>query len=256
MLIIDKRLRDNFINALAAKPKAASYANEIPQRSIENLEDLLLACENIYNSGIIFQQGGAAAKRKGTPGVNDILSVLATKIFMYFANPKNAAISQAQFDAFHSECCESFLAALNTARASAELVELHYGSAQKMVNMVFKYLACYQDYDAFAQHFKWCHMPIDTVILKWLKDRYFISDIYYREHINPKGKKSLTAKYKETAWTKFDKVLYDEVVSIARANISADQAFADHHHRSGYLLRNCPHPVPEQDQVGRNAAFC
>jgi len=227
MIIIDKKLRSRFISALAGKPSSRSYANEIPGRFIQNSEDVLLACENVYNSGIIFQQSGSAAKREGTPGVNIILSDLSAKIFAYFANTTNASISQAQFDSFHEDCCVSFLTALNAARTTAGFTELHYGSAQKMVNMVFKYLACYQDYIAFAQHFKWCHMPIDTVILKWLKDQYGIFDIHYYEYVDPDGKEHLSAQYKQTAWTKFDKDLYDEVVSIARTNISADQAFAE-----------------------------
>lgn len=225
MKIINSNLRNNFVDGLANKRRSRSYALEIPTRVIEDYAYILLACIDVYNSGIIFPQGGARAKRKGTPGVDIILADLADNIYEYFMNEENASISEQKFDEFHAAWCGSFLEEINLARASVGYQPICYGSAQKMINMVFKYLVCYDDYTSFADHFKWCHMPIDTVILKWLKDRYQISDIYYRININSKGIEELFANYKKKTWTSFDDALYNDLLSVVRKKIKADPDF-------------------------------
>jgi hypothetical protein len=112
---------------------------------------------------------------------------------------------------------------LNEARQEAGYVALCYGSSQKMVNMVFKYLACYSDYASYADYFKYCHMPIDTVILRWLKDNYNISDIKYYIYQG-----TLSATYCETAWTKFGESLYRDLLSVIRQRVSRDSRFTGH----------------------------
>ena len=44
-----------------------------------------------------------------------------------------------------------------------------YGKAQKIVNMTFKYLYCCTNIDNFENHFKYCHMPLDSFTLEWCK---------------------------------------------------------------------------------------
>lgn len=225
MCIIDENFRRNFVNGLTTKRRSKSYAYEIPTRMIKNYDHVLLACKNVYNSGIIFPQSGKAAKRKGTPNIESILSNLAHKLHSYFLNEENASISQKQFNKFHTDWCNSFLKDVNSARASVRYEPIFYGSSQKMINMVFKYLACYEDYTRFNNHFKWCHMPIDTVILRWLKDRYKISDIYYYVYINSNGKEELSARYKNKAWTQFDINLYEDISSLIFDKVKSDADF-------------------------------
>ena len=227
MKTISSNLRNNFIDGLTNKRRSKFYAREIPTRSINDYACILLACVNVYNSGIIFPQGGAHAKREGTPNVDMILADLANNIYEYFTNKENAIIPEQKFNELHTSWCNSFLEQINTARVSVGYLPICYGSAQKMINMVFKYLACYEDYISFADHFKWCHMPIDTVIMKWLKDRYHINDIYYRVRINAKGNEELLAKYKNKTWTNFDNDLYNDLLSVAREKIKADPEFED-----------------------------
>ena len=226
MKIIDANLRNNFLEGLKNKRRSKSYAQKISSRLIKNNNDILAACFDVYNSGIIFPQGGALAKRKETPNIDVILVNLANKIYAYFMNKENASISEQCFDKFHADCCNSFINSINSARASVGYAPIYYGSAQKMVNMIFKYLVCYQDYADYANYFKWCHMPIDTVILRWLKERYQIRDIYYRVSINFKGKEELFANYKKKTWTKFDETLYRDILSLIREKINADLDFA------------------------------
>lgn len=227
MYIIDRKLTKEFINGLSNKRRAASFALEFPNRLIQDSNDVLLACKNVYDSGIIFPQGGASAKREGTPNIDNILSALADKIYHYFSNTDNAEISKEKFDEEHDNWCRSFLDSLNVARISKGYVKLEYGSAQKMVNMILKYLACYNDYAFFARHFKWAHMPVDTVILKWLKDNYCIAEIEYYVHVDEEGKETLSARYENVAWTKFDQSLYLKLVRIIREKISDDTKFKD-----------------------------
>lgn len=227
MKIINQTHRNNFVDALVNKRRSKSFAGEIPTRSIKEYDHILFACTNVYNSGIIFPQGGAHASRTRTPNVGVILANLANSIYEYFLNKENANISEQKFDELHTTWCNNFLNDINAARVSVEYLPLNYGSAQKMVNMVFKYLACYHDYENFADYFKWCHMPIDTVILKWLKDRYQIKSIYYRETINSKGNLELFANYKKKTWTNFDSALYNDLLSVIRENIKSDPEFTN-----------------------------
>ena len=225
METINLDLINTFVNGLTRKRRSRSYALDIPTRLIDEYAYVLLACINVYNSGIIFPQGGARAKRADTPNVDIILADLADDIYEYFINEDNASITKQEFDEFHTEWCNRFLEKINLARISVGFQPICYGSAQKMVNMVFKYLACYNNYTSFADHFKWCHMPIDTVILKWLKDRYHIDDIYCRQSTNHKGIEELFASYKQKTWTNFDETLYKDLLSVIREKIESDVEF-------------------------------
>jgi hypothetical protein len=200
--------------------------NPLTERRISEYSDILSACQNIYNSGIIFPQGGVSAKRNGTPNIDEILSNVAEKIYNYLSDENNAEISCKCFDELHNAICTEFLDSLNNARQSVGYVELCYGSAQKFINMVFKYLSCYSDFSSYKDHFKWCHMPIDTVILKWLKDNYNITSIKYYVYFNKKGKATLSAKYKNNPWTKFSKNLYTDLLDVIREKVSIDNRFS------------------------------
>ena len=45
---------------------------------------------------------------------------------------------------------------------------MSYGHAQKIVNMAFKYLCCLPGAENYADKFKVCHMPLDSIMLEWL----------------------------------------------------------------------------------------
>lgn len=44
-----------------------------------------------------------------------------------------------------------------------------YGKAQKIINMSFKYLFCCEDAEEHHAHFQYCHMPLDSFTLEWIK---------------------------------------------------------------------------------------
>ena len=72
--------------------------------------------------------------------------------------------SQEAFDAKHKELCKKYMDLLKNERYA-----IKYGQAQKVVNMAFKYLFCCEDASS-KPAFKYCHMPLDGLIMNWCKD--------------------------------------------------------------------------------------
>ena len=70
---------------------------------------------------------------------------------------------------WHKDMCEEFLAVIEP----KYLGGLKYGKAQKIVNMTFKNAYCLQHNeikeDQFEKYFEYCHMPLDSIILEWVK---------------------------------------------------------------------------------------
>lgn len=89
-------------------------------------------------------------------------------VFFEKLDNKNNATQDA-FDAWHKEMCEEFLAVIGPKYQSG----LKYGKAQKIVNMTFKNAYCLQHNgikeDKFEKYFEHCHMPLDSIILEWVK---------------------------------------------------------------------------------------
>lgn len=82
----------------------------------------------------------------------------------------NAPASQADFDAVHEELCESFLTQYNDLLVKNGLERQAFGKAQKIVNMAFKYLYCFEDSAEYDVWFEYAHMPIDSIVNEWWKD--------------------------------------------------------------------------------------
>ena len=89
----------------------------------------------------------------------------------FFPVPKsdNQYMDETSFDQWHKEMCEEFLAVIEPKYQDG----LKYGKAQKIVNMTFKNAYCLQHNgikeDKFEKYFGHCHMPLDSIILEWVK---------------------------------------------------------------------------------------
>ena len=89
----------------------------------------------------------------------------------FFPVPKsdNQYMDETSFDQWHKEMCEEFLAVIEPKYQGG----LKYGKAQKIVNMTFKNAYCLQHNgikeDKFEKYFEHCHMPLDSIILEWVK---------------------------------------------------------------------------------------
>ena len=90
-----------------------------------------------------------------------ILEKLASDIADYMKNPSKP------FDDWHKEECKDFLNSLNPVLNQCGYESIEYGKAQKIINMTFKYLFCFDDAMNYISVFDQCHMPIDSYILKW-----------------------------------------------------------------------------------------
>lgn len=90
---------------------------------------------------------------------------LADRFCKYFKDP--APSTESDFDKIHSDFCDFFLTELNKIFASTPQ---EFGKAQKVINMAFKYLYCFDDATSYLPHFTYCHMPIDSYTLNWCFD--------------------------------------------------------------------------------------
>ena len=203
--------KSEFAEYVASRRKSVRV-NPLTGRRIDNYDDILLACEDVYSSGIIFP---LLAKRKGLD-VSVPLADLAKRLFDYFRTTVKSPYNEAAFDAFHEKACDTFLQLINAIRSIKGYDPLHYGSAQKMVNMVFKYLACYSDYDTYQDCFEHCHMPIDSKILCELKKTYSIPNVNCCFSAKICG----GATFEGKSWTKFDKTTYGDLLKITRTTIA------------------------------------
>ena len=76
-------------------------------------------------------------------------------------------LSDANFEIEHNRICNGFLDIINS---NSSIDKQNYGKAQKVVNIIFKFLVAYGKWNNEDQ----CHMPVDSFVLRWLygKDTY------------------------------------------------------------------------------------
>ena len=80
---------------------------------------------------------------------------------------------QGSFDEWHTILCETIVDLWNQNANKYNTEKIQFGKAQKIINMMFKYLYV-SDYvnnpPTYEDRFKWCHMPLDSFTLEWYKD--------------------------------------------------------------------------------------
>lgn len=108
-----------------------------------------------------FQQAYLDASRtfRGIGNVSDknkIFDTYAKKVQEYFQNPKE------DFDTWHTRWCTEFTKSFIGYSAK-------YGQAQKILNMMIKYLYCCDGAQTMDVVFNNAHMPLDTYTLNWYK---------------------------------------------------------------------------------------
>lgn len=79
-------------------------------------------------------------------------------------------MSREGFDEWHKAVCTEFLTLFNEDNKK-RYQPVAYGKAQKAVNMVFKYLYCYDGAEKYTDegYFAHCHMALDNLTLNWYK---------------------------------------------------------------------------------------
>lgn len=104
--------------------------------------------------------------------------------------------SQEAFDAKHKELCKKYMDLLKDYKYA-----IKYGQAQKVVNMAFKYLFCCEGASS-KPAFKYCHMPLDGLIMNWCKKEFKIS-------VN--SDKDAWSKLTEEKYTDITEAIFDKL---------------------------------------------
>ena len=80
--------------------------------------------------------------------------------------------AQSRFDGWHRETCESLMRYYH----DQGYAEFHYGQAQKWINMTLKYIFTMGEerVPGFTAAYPFCHIPLDSIILKILEEKYQI----------------------------------------------------------------------------------
>ena len=196
MFILTKEIRAEFINGL--RP---SYAKTLPTKFIGSVNDILFGAKELYLSGTPFDNRGAhrQTRMKNANAVATALEPLCVKIWRYFFGSP-APNCQADFDIFHEECCETFLNIFQNAGITHT-----YGNAQKFINVLFKYLACYNDADQFSDKFKYCHFTLDRYTYNGYRIPFYRDVVYSAIHCQPTNGL--------TAWSQLAKSEYKNITA-------------------------------------------
>ena len=204
MLMIDAAMRARFWTTVRNESRCT--------RRIDSLDDVVSAVGDIYYDGTIWNRSrGGRGKRALKSGssekadVDALLSETGRRIWAYFKDEPNAMNAQESFDEFHSDLCDCFLLEINAIRAKAGFAPMSYGQAQKLINLAFKHLTCYEDYENFADLFRCSHMVIDSQVI----------GIFTRPKLSALLGAPVTGTIKigNRSWTSFTKDDYLNIVS-------------------------------------------
>ena len=164
-------------------------------------DDILLAIKKAY-----IDMSPRTFKPKSNIEIDSVakeslLTKIAEKIQSYMIN----GLSNISFDEWHKELCEFFLNGDATTNGLEALLlgagkypnQATFGKAQKIVNMTFKYMYCFDNADKHANKFEPCHIPLDSYILDWFFESYKV----YWETKNQGKKLTKSGSYQLTAWS-------------------------------------------------------
>ncbi len=177
-MTLDKKHIDNFKNGISKGPLKKRKNFEL---DIQNLD---IFKEAVY-------QGYLDASRtfKGIKSKETAINSLAQKIQKYFLNE----YTDYKFNTLHKKWCEEFILELKNDGYIAS-----YGKAQKVINMAFKYLFCFECDSSLSDKFKNCHMPLDSYTLNWFKRVVLNGKCHYKD----------TTPHRIVEWSKLDSETY------------------------------------------------
>lgn len=214
--MINQILRRNFERALCLrKNNNISSVNPLHSRSLSSENDVAQAVKDVYyhKNTIWAHARGGKGKNKETSKspykerVDELLMLIGHQIYTQLNSNQ---YTRDAFDRFHSNLCDSFLVSINEIRNSARLANMSYGQAQKLINLSYKYLTCYSDYERYADKFAQCHMVIDNIILQSIGSNG-ITLLFGR--VNCRVKKIKEGKYDGCSWTEMSKEKYQSLVN-------------------------------------------
>ncbi len=143
------------------KPKG-----ELCRLSIENEDDVRLAVNKAYldmTPRTIKTQEGNEKQDIDPKKKDEVLTNLTKSIKTYIENG-----NYSDFEINHKELCNNFKNDFNNnVLKPANRKFVADGKSQKIVNMTFKYLYCFDDAENYIELFEKSHMAIDSYIIEW-----------------------------------------------------------------------------------------
>ncbi|MDD2516246.1 MAG: hypothetical protein PHO80_03360 [Candidatus Gracilibacteria bacterium] len=130
-------------------------------------------------------------------------------LFCDYFNNLNIINAQKEFDEnFHEKICKEIIEIYKDFKVvdhRGQEVVFTYGHAQKWVNMTLKYLFILSQYyinKEIDNIYRFCHMPIDSIIIKELCDKKIIKNFNIKK-----------------VWSKLNKERYDYIIGEIKKHI-------------------------------------
>lgn len=165
-----------------------AYSGRQKENSIENAVNE--AVEKAYNDAKrVMSNISVDDKKEALRKIKDIA-------IDYFTSGKDNWSDQAAFDKKHEELCKAWCHTIKQEHLNT------YGKAQKIVNLMFKYMYCYAFLNSdlgLKGAFEHCHIPLDSYTLAWLSRQKKIDGI--------------TSK---TVWSKLNRNTYKDIIASVR----------------------------------------
>lgn len=154
------------MNFEEAKKRFVDEFFEDGNKYISEPSDIKWAVEKAYHD-MTFRTIPGVGKWKSDERKKFCCETVEKLITDYFKPP--APEAEDKFDTKHNGMCQDFLDFFNEKLQKKSIAKQEYGKAQKIINMTFKYLSCFEDAEDRKEYFKFCHMPLDSYILNWYK---------------------------------------------------------------------------------------
>ena len=171
-MIITTKQTEDFYKDISQRKHSIKTLRSHPfcERSIANYDDVKSAVREVFGSPFTPRiiKGLGDVDRKE---IEDFIDWVSSEIFSSMNRLRSTPLTQKIFDDYHSGICDEALRRFNEILGKYSLDPIHYGQIQKLINMTFKYLACYKDAHLYGDVFDKCHMPIDSQVLKDLKKK-------------------------------------------------------------------------------------
>ena len=171
--------------------------------SVKNPDDILCAIKKAYldMSPRTLQNNDSLSQNHeiNKNGKEELFKCLAERFSDYMEKGTD------DFEKWHKDTCllfkNEFARLLTEANKNAS--DSTYGKAQKIVNMTFKYMYCFDDayMDENIVKFEPCHMVLDSYILNWFFSWY--KEIWDNIENNKKAQRKFTGwgKYHLPVWS-------------------------------------------------------
>lgn len=192
----------------------------------------MFAATHLYASGTPFVSpiNETAQPHYGSDEISllgDILDPFVTMVWEYF-NTNDAPAAQRDFDILHEQFCDEFLRNI----AAAGRYTHTYGNAQKMVNVLFKYLVCFEDAAEFADRFKYCHLALDRYTYNGYRLPFYRNVVYVS--INGRRAPELESWSQIATYSDY-KGISDDIISYVNSHPKTYNDYIDIYNRFYHL---------------------